>query len=392
MSRTLPPNFVLLQVVPALDAGGVEQTTLDVARAVTAAGGRALVASAGGRMEAELAARGGELIRLPMDTKNPLTVLQNAGALERLIRARKVSLVHARSRMPAYSAWIAARRARTPWVTTYHGTYNARSAPKRLYNRVMARGDMVIANSEFTRDHLLSEHLGVDPDRVVAIPRGVDLERFCPSAVGGDRLAAVRAAWGLAADETRPVMLLAGRLTAWKGQGLIIEAVRRLREDGGGQDLVMILAGDDQGRVGYRAELEAAIAAGGLADTVRIVGHCEDMPAAYLAADFALTPSIEPEAFGRTAVEPQAMGRPVLAADHGGARETVLDGATGWRVRPGDPDAWADALHQALSTPPQVRRAMGEAGLERVKRLYSLEAMAGATLDVYLRLLAETAR
>ncbi len=168
--------------------------------------------------------------------------------------------------------------------------------------------------------------------------------------------------------------------------------MRRLRADGGGQDLVVVLAGDDQGRVGYRAELDAAIAADGLADTVRIVGHCEDMPAAYLAADFALAPSLEPEAFGRTAVEPQAMGRPVLAADHGGARETVLDGATGWRVPPGDPDAWADALHRTLSTPPQVRRAMGEAGLERVRRLYSLEAMANATLDVYLRLLAETAR
>ena len=389
VSFSLPPDFVLLQVVPALDAGGVEQTTLDVARAVVEAGGRALVASAGGRMEAELAARGGELIRLPMDSKNPLQVLfANAGALEHLIKSQRVSLVHARSRMPAYSAWIAARRTKVPFVTTYHGVYNARSAPKRLYNRVMARGDMVIANSEFTRDHLLAEHHGIDPTRVVAIPRGIDLARFSPAAVSGDRLAAIRAAWGLETHDPRPVLLLAGRLTTWKGQALIIEAVRRLREDGGGQDLIVILAGDDQGRVGYRAELDAAIAAGGLADSVRIAGHCEDMPAAYLAADFALAPSLEPEAFGRTAVEPQAMGRPVLAADHGGARETVLDEVTGWRVRPGDPDAWAGALHQALSTPLQVRRAMGEAGVERARRLYSLEAMANATLGVYARLLA----
>ncbi|MGC1303646.1 MAG: glycosyltransferase family 4 protein, partial [Caulobacteraceae bacterium] len=323
--RSLPPDFVLLQVVPALDAGGVERTTLDVARAVVAAGGRALVASAGGRMEGELALDGAELVRLPMASKNPLTVLQNAGRLERLIGERNVSLVHARSRAPAYSAWIAARRAKVPFVTTYHGVYNARSAPKRLYNRVMARGDRVIANSEFTRDHLLAEHEGIDPDRVVAIPRGVDLARFDPTAVAGDRLVAVRAAWGLSADDARPVLLLAGRLTAWKGQRLLIEAIRRMRAGESGGDLLLVLAGDDQGRVGYRAELDAAIAAAELGETVRIVGHCEDMPAAYLAADFALAPSLEPEAFGRTAVEPQAMGRPVLAADHGAARETVLD-------------------------------------------------------------------
>ena len=391
MSRNLPPHFTLLQVVPALDAGGVEQTTLDVARAVVEAGGRALVASVGGRLEGELAARGGELVRLPMASKNPLTVLQNGGRLERLIGERGVSLVHVRSRAPAYSAWIAARRGKVPFVTTYHGVYNAHSAPKRLYNRVMARGDAVIANSEFTREHLLSEHHGIDPARVTAIPRGVDLGLFDPSAVRGDRLAATRAAWGLSVEDPRPVLLLAGRLTAWKGQGLLIEAVRRLKA-GGGEDPILVLAGDDQGRAGYRAELDAAIASAGLRDTVRIVGHCTDMPAAYLAADFALAPSLEPEAFGRTAVEPQAMGRVVLAADHGAARETVLDRTTGWRVKPGDADAWAEALREALATPPEVRRAMGEAGRERVQRLYSLEAMTDATLDVYARLMQETAR
>ena len=379
----------MLQVAPALDAGGVEQTTLDMARAITRAGGVALVASAGGRLEGELAARGGELVRLPLDRKSPVTLLANAFRLERLIRARGVQVVHARSRAPAWSALLAARRTGAAFVTTYHGVYNARSGLKRAYNRVMAMGDVVIANSAFTAAHLLAEHRGVDTGKVVAIPRGVDLERFSPLRVTPDRVAAVRAAWGLAADDRRPVILLAARLTAWKGQGLLIEALARL----GATDTppVLVLAGDDQGRTAYTEGLRQAAAQAGLAERVRIVGHCADMPAAYLAADIACAPSLEPEAFGRTAVEPQAMGRPVLAADHGAVRETVADGITGWRVAPGDADAWAAALVRALTATPAQRTVMGEAGRARVAQLYSLEAMTQATLQVYARLLAERA-
>ena len=384
---TFPPGARVLQVTPALDAGGVEQTTLDMAQAITRAGGVALVASAGGRLEGELAARGGELVRLPLDRKSPVTLLANARRLERLIRERGVQIVHARSRAPAWSALLAARRTGAAFVTTYHGVYNARSGLKRGYNRVMAMGDGVIANSAFTAAHLLAEHRGVDPAKVVAIPRGIDLERFSPDRVTPQRVASVRAAWGLAADDARPVILLAARLTAWKGQRLLIEAVARLDSP----DAVLILVGDDQGRAAYTESLRQAAAQAGLAGRVRIVGHCADMPAAYLAAEIACAPSLEPEAFGRTAVEPQAMGRPVLAADHGAVRETVADGVTGWRVAPGDADAWAAALARALAATPAERAAMGEAGRVRTARLYSLEAMTGATLQVYARLLAERA-
>ena len=377
----------MLQVTPALDAGGVEQTTLDMAQAITRAGGVALVASAGGRLEGELAVRGGDLVRLPLDRKSPVTLLANALRLERLIRARGVQIVHARSRAPAWSARLAARRTGAAFVTTYHGVYNARSGLKRAYNRVMAIGDVVIANSAFTAAHLLAEHRGVDAGKVVAIPRGVDLERFSPLRVTPDRVAAVRAAWGVAADDRRPVILLAARLTAWKGQRLLIEALARLNSP----DALLILAGDDQGRTAYTEGLRQQAAEAGLAGRVRIVGHCADMPAAYLAADIACAPSLEPEAFGRTAVEPQAMGRPVLAADHGAVRETVADGITGWRVAPREPDAWAAALARALAATPVQRNAMGEAGRARVTQLYSLEAMTQATLAVYARLLAERA-
>jgi glycosyltransferase involved in cell wall biosynthesis len=381
----LPPEFTLLQVTPELNTGGVEQTTLDIAEAVVKAKGRALVASAGGRLEPELERRGGELVRLPVQSKNPLTLRANTAALKRLIAREHVTLVHARSRAPAFSALGAARARRVPFVATYHGVYSARTPWKRWYNAVMTRGDLVIANSEYTREHVIAEHR-VDPDRVVAIPRGVDLERFDPRAVGRERLAALRRDWQIPTDERRTVFLLAGRLTRWKGQALIVEAAQRLKAEGE-QDFLVVLAGDDQGRDDYRRELEASIDVAGLREQVRLVGHCADMPAAYLIADVALAPSLRPEAFGRTAVEPQAMGRPVVAAAHGATRETVVDGKTGWIVAPGDPAAWAEAMLAAVAAGLAGRAAMGEAGRLRARRLYSLKAMTDATLKAYLRVL-----
>ena len=384
----LPPGSVILQLVPALDAGGVERTAVDMAAAVTAAGGVALVASAGGRLEPELAAAGGELVRLPLDSKDPLTLWRNAGRLERLIGERGVSLVHARSRAPAWSGLRAARRAGAPFVTTYAGAYNAGSAPKRLYNSVMARGDVVIANSDFTRERLLREH-GTDPERVVVIPRGTDLARFDPAAVDPSRLAAARVRLDLGAFEPRLAFLLAARLTRWKGQALLIEALAR-----SGLDAVVVLAGDPQGREDYRAELQGLAHDRGLEDRVRVVGHLDDMPAAYAACDFACVPSVEPEAFGRGAVEPQAMHRPVLAAAHGAPVETVLDGETGWLVPASDPDAWAAALRRAAALTPYDRARMGEAGRANALR-FGLPQMTDATLAVYARLLearGETAR
>jgi glycosyltransferase involved in cell wall biosynthesis len=382
----LPPNTVVLQVIPELETGGAEQTTLDMAAAIRAAGGRALVASEGGRMEARLAEAGGELIRMPAASKNPLVMAANARRLAAVIRRERVTLVHARSRAPAFSALRAARATGTPFIATYHGVYNARGPLKRWWNAVMTRGELVIANSAYTREHVIAEH-GVSPERVIAIPRGVDLGRFSPKTVAPERVSALCDAWGLSGDDSRPKLLLAGRLTRWKGQGLLIDALARLVAEGGCSDLTVILAGDDQGRGAYRAELESAVAKHGLSDNVQLVGHVDDMPAAYRLADLAAAPSLEPEAFGRTAVEPQAMERPVLAADHGAVRETVVDGVTGWRVSPRDVHAWAEALNTALQAGPERWAAMGRAGRTRATELYSVEAMTAATLEAYRRVL-----
>ncbi len=381
----LPPDFTLLQVIPDLDTGGAEQTTLDVAQAVVKAGGRAIVASHGGRMVGDLQSRGAVWTAMPVQSKNPWVMLANRGRLIELIRRERVSLVHVRSRAPAFAAFSAARAAGAPCLATYHGLYSSGNPLKRWYNSVMTRGPATIANSDFTRDHVIAEH-GLDPAKVIAIPRGVDIDRFDPAKVAPSRVAGLLSRWGIAESDRRIRFILAGRLSRWKGQRLLIDAAQQLMAERAGGFLV-ILAGDDQGRSGYRQELEAAIVSAGLDDIVRLVGHCDDMPAAYLATDVACAPSLDPEPFGRTAVEPQAMGRPVIAADHGAPRETVVAGETGWLFPPGDAKVLAETMAQAIAAGPERRAAMGGAGQARARRLYSAAAMCEATLEVYAGLL-----
>jgi glycosyltransferase involved in cell wall biosynthesis len=381
----------VLQVVPELDTGGVEQTVVDISEAIIAAGGRSIVASRGGRVQERLEKGGATVINLPVHSKNPFVQWQVYGALRRLIRSQVVDIVHVRSRAPAMAAIGAARAEKIKSVATYHGIYKAKSALKRWYNRQMTRADLTIANSDYTRNHILSAYAGLAPDKVISIPRGVDLMRFDPEGFDLRRVMKLESAWGLpAADAAHPDrrtrFLLAARLTRWKGQALIIAAAARLRA-AGREDFIVLMAGDDQGRSDYTAELNAAIAAQGLQDHVRLIGHCADMPSAYQICHYALCPSLEPEAFGRTAVEPQAMQRPPLAADHGATVETVVPGRTGWLVAPGDADAWAGAMRTAMDLEPETRFAMGVAGRARVKALFSLDVMCVRTLDVYRRLL-----
>ncbi|OYU71553.1 MAG: glycosyl transferase [Alphaproteobacteria bacterium PA2] len=381
-----PRKLTVLQVVPELETGGAEQTTIDVARALVQAGGEALVASRGGRMTERLKADGARFFEMPAHAKNPFILLQNSRRLAKLIVENHVDLIHARSRAPAFSALWAARRTGIPFVATYHGVYKAQNPLKRWYNAVMTRGDLVIANSDYTRDHLFAEH-GVAPEKVVTIPRGVDLSRFDPSAVPPERVRQLQDAWGLSPDDRRTKVLLGGRLTRIKGHLTIIEAAARMKA-AGRRDFVILFAGDDQGRSGYRQELETAIARADLMDEVRLVGHCTDMPAAFLLADLAILPTSVPESFGRAAVEPQAMGRPVIASAHGGVTETVVEGKTGWLVPPDDPEAWTAALTTALDMGPRGLAEMGAQSAARVRQLYSNDAMCAATLAAYDRVLA----
>ena len=397
MNETADPTDLtgrtILQVIPALETGGAERTTLEVAEAIIAAGGRALVVSEGGPMVAELETLGATHITMPVAAKNPLTIIANTGRLRRLIAQEGVNLVHVRSRAPAWSAHAAARRSCVPFVTTYHGIYRARSAVKRQYNAIMARGDVVIANSAFTAEAVREEHMPrplSDPARLVVIHRGADLRRFSPEAVSADRIAAIAAAWdgpGERADVLK--ILLPGRLTAWKGQAVLIEAARQFAKTRQTPRLRIVLAGSDQGRTDYAASLAAMVEEHGLQDTVHMPGNCDDMPAALAWADVVVSASTRPEAFGRVAVEAQAMARPVIASAHGGARETVVDGETGRLVPPGDAAALAAAIGDVADMAPAERNSMGAAARDNAVRRFSTTVMTAETLRVYARVLAE---
>jgi glycosyltransferase involved in cell wall biosynthesis len=376
----------VLQVTPALDAGGVERTTVEVAEALTRAGGRALVASSGGQMEADLESVGGELVRMPLHTKNPVGVMANAARLRGLARRRDVALIHARSRAPAWSALWAARRLRLPFVTTFHGIYNAKSGLKRWYNSVMARGDRVIANSEYTRAHVLKEY-NLAPDRVITIPRGVDLTTFDPAKVDPAAVQAMRAEWGFS-NPHRVMFLMPTRVTRWKGHETLLDAAAIVEAHRPGR-FGVIMAGSAQGRESFRDELAIRIATEGLGAFVRLLDHQNDMPCALMACDVVVTPSTEPEAFGRVAVEAQAMGRPVIASNHGGFAETIRDGETGYLTPPKDSAALANAMIRLIDANGEARTAMGQAGMAHARPLYAKTALQKATLAVYEHLLSE---
>lgn len=375
----MPALPALLQVLPALRSGGVERGTLEIAEAQIAAGFRAIVASAGGEMVPALEALGARHITLPLTAKSPFAIWRNAAALAALARAEGVVLIHARSRAPAWSALIAARRIGLPFVTTYHGAYNEGFPGKRLYNSVMARGDRVIAISHFIADLIRARH-GVAEAKLRVIPRGVDPRRFDPVLVSADRLDKLRTAWGL--PEGRPIIMLPARVTRWKGQMVLVEAMARLPGDS-----LALLVGDAEERPAFKAELLARAQGLGLQDRVRLVGHATDMPAALMLANVVIHASTDAEAFGRTVIEAQAMARPVIASDLGAPRETVAEGITGWRIPPGDAAALADAIGKALALPPSESAALGARARAAVLSGYTTEAMQAATMAVYRELL-----
>lgn len=372
----------VLQVLPALQTGGVERGTCDLASALMDAGWRAMVASSGGPMVRELERAGAVHATLPLGSKNPIVLWRNAARLAELVRAWNVDLIHARSRAPAWSALWASQRTGVPLVTTFHGAYKNQNAFKRRYNAIMTRGARVIAISDFIAEHIRVEH-GCPAERVRIIPRGVDIRSFDPEIVRHERIIKLARAWRLV--DGSPVIMLPGRLTRLKGQTVLIDAMARL----GRRDVQAILVGSDQGRTGYRAELERLVAGYGLEGVVRIVDHCDDMPAAYMLADVVVSASTDPEAFGRVVAEAGAMGRPVIVSGHGGAREIVIDGETGWLTPPADSSALAEALAGALALPLEARRILAARAIAHVRAHYTKAAMCAATLDVYGEVLAE---
>jgi len=381
MTNVRHDSPVVLQVLPALGGGGVERGTIEMTQAITRAGGIALVASAGGMHVSTIERAGGRNIILPLDSKNPRKIYRNARLLADVIDAEGVAIVHARSRAPAWSAWLAAQRTGARFMTTYHGAYNENMWFKRHYNAVMAKGERVIAVSEFIAA-LIRERHGIDPNLIRVIHRGVDPAMFDPGLVSPARLIKVARTWRL--EDGQPIIMLPGRISRWKGQNVLIEALALMRN----RDACAVLVGDDQGRHKLVRELSDQAERLGVARRLRFVGHCDDMPAAMRIADVIVNASTDPEAFGRVVIEAQAMAALVIATDHGGAVETIEHDRTGWRVKPGDAQELADALDYTLSLPLDERNVVGNAARASVIANYTTAAMQEKTLAVYRELLA----
>jgi glycosyltransferase involved in cell wall biosynthesis len=373
-----PP--VVLQVLPALVTGGVERGTIDMAAALVRAGWRALVASAGGPMVRELDRVGAEHVQLPLASKNPLTIRRNAKLLAGLIERYSVDIVHARSRAPAWSAYWAAEQTKRIFVTTFHSAYGVQSRWKKRYNSVMARGQRVIAISEFVGQHALDTY-DIPAERLRVVPRGIDLTRFDPAAVQPSRVIALASAWRL--QDGLPVIMLPGRISRWKGHMALLDAVGML----GRRDFQVIFVGSEQQHPHFRDELINRIKRLGLERVVHLVGDCRDMAAAYMLADVVISASTEPEGFGRVSVEAQAMGRPLVATAHGGTRETVIDGDTGWLVPPTNIRDWAEAIEMALNLNEAERIALADRAREWVSSRFDTRIMCDTTIGIYEELL-----
>lgn len=378
--NALQTQPVILQVIPELGPGGAEQGCIDIAAELVASGALAIVVSNGGSRVPELARIGATHINLPVHSKNPVVMWKNIHALKKLITRYGVNIVHARSRAPAWSALYACRGTRAHFMTTCHAPYNIKNETKRFYNSSIAGGERVIAISNYVAEYLKNNY-AIDDTRIRLIPRGIPLDKFHPTAVTPERMITLSNEWRI--PDGSHIVMLPGRLTRWKGHHVLIDALEKL----GRKDLFGVIIGSDQGRKEYRAELEALIAAKGLGGQIRMVDHCKDMPAAYMLAGCVVCPSVEPEGFGRVPVEAQAMGRPIIAADHGGAQETIIPGQTGWLTPPGDAEALAQAITEAMSLNPTQRAMLATRAMAHVAAHFTKEQMADRTLNVYAELL-----
>ena len=372
--------LTVVQMLPELESGGVERGTLELAGYLARLGHRSIVISAGGRMVPQLVSEGSEHIQWDVGKKSPMT-LRFIPKLRRFLVERQVDILHLRSRMPAWIGYLAwkslSKNSRPRLVTTFHGFYSVNK-----YSAVMTKGERVIAISKTISQHIQTEY-NIPAEHIELIYRGVDESNFSPSAVSSETLDYFVKKWNLP-KERPPVIMLPGRLTRLKGHDVFFRALKKIER----LDWLAVCVGDTADSAGYHRDLQNLLGKLQIADRVHFVGHCDNMPAAYLLADIVVSTTLSrPEAFGRIAVEAQAMGKPVIATAHGGSLETVLPNITGWLVPPGsDPDNLADALREAL-VDSRKRREFGNRGMEWVSRNFAKTAMCEKTLALYNTLL-----
>lgn len=377
---------VVMQILPALESGGVERGTIDIAKALKKANFEPIVVSSGGVMVYQLREAGIQHITLPVHSKNLFTIFFNIKRIVKLIQSNNVDIVHVRSRVPMWSAYFACKKTGTKLVSTVHGTYSLgifkfkSSMLKKIYNSVMLEADRVIAVSYFIKDYLVKNYKGFLPEHVTVIRRGAELGYFNYAKVSKSRIIDLSKKWNL--PEDKKIILMPARFTAWKGHEFLIEALTKVK-----CDFCCVMVGSDHGHVSFREKIENKIIKANLAGKVKIVGICKDMPTAYAISHLVVCPSVKPEAFGRVAIEAQASSRIIIATKIGGALETVIEGETGFLVDVGDSDKLAELIEKVLEMPKAEADVIGINARRNVEENFSNEAMCNETINVYRSLL-----
>ncbi len=376
----------VLQVIPRLGYGGAETGCYDLAHYLHEQDCKSYIVTSGGELIKYIDKKKVKLIKLPVQSKNPLIILINSIALTLLILFLNISIVHARSRAPAWSCYIATKITRRKFVTTFHGTYNFKNSIKKFYNSIMVKSDVLIAGSNFIFSHISENYQKFlnSKKKFLVIFRGINTEYFDSDIIKKKDVDKLKATWKI--EDNKKIILLPGRLTAWKGQEMFIEAINLFKQSNPELDFVAVILGDDQGRTVFRKKLERLVEQFSLTQIIKFVDNCNVMPVAYYISDVIVSSSIEPEAFGRVSVEAQAMKKPIIASNIGGSKETVIDNKTGLLFESGNPKSLCDKLNEIIKLDTLTLDLMGREGRKNVINRFNIEKMCLNTYSEYKKL------
>lgn len=373
---------VIVQILPALVRGGVERGTVEIAEAIQAAGGRAVVISDGGPLVRHIERCGGKHIALPVNVKNPLRWPALRRQLRTIFQTESADIVHVRSRVPAWLSLNVAKSMGIATISTVHSRFTSRSFLKRWYNAKLLDAAQVIAISNYIHGLITDQYIGVE-DRLQVVHRGVDTSTFDPATISQARI--IKFAESVTLPEDVPVIMMPARSSLWKGHYILIDALAKLTD----LRFVCLFVGASDGKPGFVKGITDYAKARGLEGRFRLTPVVDDMPAALMVVDVVVMPSVTPEPFGRVALEAQAMGRPIVAFAHGGAVESIEHEKTGWLSKPGDADSLAESLRAALSLEPRARETFAQNARAHIKANFSTDRMCHETMKIYRRMLAK---
>ena len=377
----------VLQVIPRLGYGGAETGCYDIAHYLAEQNCGSYIATSGGDLLKFVKKSKVKVFKIPVHSKNPLIIILNTIMMTFLILIKKINIVHARSRAPAWSCYFACLITNTIFVTTFHGTYNFKSKLKKFYNSIMLRSKLTIAGSNFIFGHIndnYSEYL-TKHKKLRVIFRGINVDYFNSKNISILKQEKLKREWSI--EPNKFIILMPGRLTYWKGQEKFIEALNILIEDYNFTNFHAILLGSDQGRKVYSKKLFSLVERYSLSKKISFINHCGEMPLAYSLADVVVSASVEPEAFGRIAVESQSMGKPIIASNIGGSKETVLNKKTGFLYKHDDPRELAKCLNTVIQLSQEELKLMGNEGRKNVTKKFDVELMCESNLREYKKLL-----